>query len=154
MPTKVKGKTYYLISEVSRMSGVSKRTIYRWIHNGIISGGQWRDRKGWRLFAEEDITELISKAEKVQLAVPVSGLQVTPNINESILKDTTQCRYEFACLKMEEYPLCQVTGQTILGSGIYVNAPTGNSCFYKVNWESNYICLCPTRSELWQQYKK
>ncbi len=75
-------------------------------------------------------------------------------IDKSVLKDTTQCHFEFACLKNEECPLCQVTDETILGSGIYVNAPTGDSCFYKVSWESNHLCLCPTRKGLWKLYKK
>lgn len=82
------------------------------------------------------------------------GFLMALQIDESILKDTTQCKYEFACLKMEDYPLCQVTGETILGSGIYVKAPKWNPCFYKVSWESNHICLCPTRSGLWELYKK
>jgi DNA-binding transcriptional MerR regulator len=72
MPVKVKGKPYYLISEVSQLSGVSKRTIYCWIDQGIVSCGQWRNRNGWRLFTEEDIDELKTEAERVQMEI-VSG---------------------------------------------------------------------------------
>ena len=82
-------------------------------------------------------------------------------IDESILKKTPQCPYEFACLKTEEYPLCPVEGQPIMGSGIYVEAPTEDSyyytedfCYYKVSWESNHLCRCHVRSELWTQYQK
>ena len=66
MPMKVRGKSYHLVSETSQLSGVSVRTIYRWMHKGIITGGKLQNRKGWTLFTEEDITELKAKAEKVR----------------------------------------------------------------------------------------
>ena len=66
MPMKVAGKSYHLVSEASQLSGVSIRTIYRWMHKGIITGGKLRNRKGWTLFTEEDIAEIKTKAEKAR----------------------------------------------------------------------------------------
>ena len=66
MPMIIRGKSYYLLSEASQLSGVSKRTVYRWMHQGIISGRQLRNRNGWRLFTIEDIAKIQSEAERVR----------------------------------------------------------------------------------------
>ena len=65
MPVEVEGKTYYKVSEASQLSGVSRSTIHRWIHEGITTGGKLRNRNGWRLFSEEDIAEIKAEAGKV-----------------------------------------------------------------------------------------
>jgi len=67
MPMKASGKSYHFVSEASQLSGVSRSTIYRWIHAGIITGGRLQNRKGWTLFTQEDIAELKAKAEIVRL---------------------------------------------------------------------------------------
>ncbi len=64
MAVKVAGRSYYIVSEVSQLSGVNIRTIYRWMHKGIITGGKLQNRKGWTVFTEEDIAEIKTKAEK------------------------------------------------------------------------------------------
>ena len=63
MPVVVAGRSYYLLSEASRLTGVSKPTIYRWMHQGIITGGRLQNRRGWTLFTEEDIAEIKVRSE-------------------------------------------------------------------------------------------
>ena len=65
MPIEIDGTIYYKVSEASQLSGVSKSTIYRWMHEGIITDGKLRNRNGWRLFTEEDVAEIKAEAEKV-----------------------------------------------------------------------------------------
>ncbi|NQT74453.1 MAG: MerR family transcriptional regulator [Chloroflexi bacterium] len=65
MPVEIEGQTYYKVSEASQLSGMSRSTIHRWIHEGIITGGKLRNRAGWRLFSEEDITEIKAEAGRV-----------------------------------------------------------------------------------------
>lgn len=63
MPMTVAGRSYYLLSEVSQLTGVSRSTIYRWMHQGLIAGGRFQDRRGWTLFTEEDMAEIKVRSE-------------------------------------------------------------------------------------------
>ena len=60
-------KTYYRTSEACERAGVSKATLFRWIKAGIIEDVVPRDRKGWRLFTEDDIARIKSEATRVSL---------------------------------------------------------------------------------------
>lgn len=65
MPVEVAGRSYYVVSEVSQLCGLSRSTVCRWIREGIITGGKLRNRNGWRLFTEGDVAEIKAEAEKV-----------------------------------------------------------------------------------------
>ncbi len=47
------------ITEVAGMVGVSPRTIMRWESNGKVRKAK-RDWRGWRIYGNEDIEELIA----------------------------------------------------------------------------------------------
>ncbi len=47
------------ITEVAEMVGVSPRTIMRWESNGKVRKAK-RDWRGWRIYGNEDIEELIA----------------------------------------------------------------------------------------------
>ncbi len=47
------------ITEVAEMVGVSPRTIMRWESNGKVRKAK-RDWRGWRIYDNEDIEELIA----------------------------------------------------------------------------------------------
>jgi predicted site-specific integrase-resolvase len=64
MPIKVDGKTYYQTSEAARMAGISRSTLLRWLDQGIINESNLRDRRGWRIFAQEEIKTIIEEAQK------------------------------------------------------------------------------------------
>jgi DNA-binding transcriptional MerR regulator len=40
------------------MIGVSRNTLYRWLQKGILTDGERRDSRGWRLFTREEIDRL------------------------------------------------------------------------------------------------
>jgi excisionase family DNA binding protein len=66
MPVIVKGETYYRTSEVCAIAGVSRSTLLRWLRDGILRDVPHRDRRGWRLFAEADVSNLKAEADRIE----------------------------------------------------------------------------------------
>ena len=65
MPIIINGQTYYRTSEACRVAGISKATLFRWLKAGILEDIMRRDRKGWRLFTQDDINGIKSEATKI-----------------------------------------------------------------------------------------
>ena len=66
MPVKINGRIYYRTAEVCQMVGIGKSTLFRWIRQNIVKDAEYRDRKGWRLFAEDELFSLKSETNKIQ----------------------------------------------------------------------------------------
>ena len=66
MPVIVKGETYYRTSEVCAIVGVSRSTLLRWLRDGILRNVPHRDRRGWRLFAEANVSNLKAEADRIE----------------------------------------------------------------------------------------
>jgi predicted site-specific integrase-resolvase len=66
MPVKINGRIYYRTAEVCQMVGIGKSTLFRWIKQNIVKDAEYRDRKGWRLFAEDELLNLKSETNKIQ----------------------------------------------------------------------------------------
>jgi len=62
---RIDGETYYRTSEACQRAGISKATLFRWVKVGILKDIVRRDRKGWRLFDENDINVIKSEATRV-----------------------------------------------------------------------------------------
>jgi hypothetical protein len=62
---KINGQMYYRTLEACQMAGVSRATLFRWLKAGILEDVMTRDRKGWRLFTEDDINRIKSEATRV-----------------------------------------------------------------------------------------
>lgn len=65
MPVKINGQTYYRTAEVYRMIGISRNTLYRWLQLGVLGKNELRDRRGWRLFTQNEVD--ILKAETTRI---------------------------------------------------------------------------------------
>ena len=65
MSVKINGQIYYRTAEVYRMVGISKNTLFRWLRKGILGECELRDRRGWRLFTENEIERLRTEADRV-----------------------------------------------------------------------------------------
>jgi excisionase family DNA binding protein len=59
------GQTYYRTAEVCQEIGISRATLYRWLRTGLLEK-LYKDRRGWRLFTEDDLRKLQEKAMEVQ----------------------------------------------------------------------------------------
>jgi DNA-binding transcriptional MerR regulator len=66
MPREVNGKSYWLASEVCQEVAISRPTLYRWLKRGILTKLH-RDRKGWRMFTEEDLRKIRLEANKIDM---------------------------------------------------------------------------------------
>jgi DNA-binding transcriptional MerR regulator len=61
-----KNQKYFRISDVCRLTGVSRTTLWRWTKAGILKDAAKRDRRGWRLFTAADIRKIESEAHRVE----------------------------------------------------------------------------------------
>jgi excisionase family DNA binding protein len=66
MPVKINGRIYYRTAEVCQLVGIGKSTLFRWIRQNVVKDAEYRDRKGWRLFAEDELFNLKSETNKIQ----------------------------------------------------------------------------------------
>ncbi len=65
MPVTIDDQTYYRTAEVYGMLGVSRNTLYRWLHKGILGETELRDSRGWRLFTRDEINKLSTAINRV-----------------------------------------------------------------------------------------
>ena len=65
MPREINGQRYYETSEVCQKAGISRPTLFRWLKRGILHRLH-RDRRGWRLFTEDDLRKIQAEANKVE----------------------------------------------------------------------------------------
>ena len=66
MAIRINDQTYYRTSEACQRSGISKATLFRWVKAGILEDVVRRDRKGWRLFTEDDLNRIQAEANKIK----------------------------------------------------------------------------------------
>jgi len=65
MTVNVGGQTYYRTAEVCSIAGVSRSTLFRWLRRGVLDDVSHRDRRGWRLFTDQDIWRIMEEYNKV-----------------------------------------------------------------------------------------
>ncbi len=65
MPVTINSKTYYRTAEVCQIVGISRNTFFRWLRDGLFKDVKNVDRRGWRLFTENDIDRLKAEANQV-----------------------------------------------------------------------------------------
>jgi excisionase family DNA binding protein len=65
MTISLDGKTYYRTAEACKLAGISRNTYFRWLREGLLPDVGMRDRRGWRLFTEEDLLRVRGEANRV-----------------------------------------------------------------------------------------
>jgi predicted site-specific integrase-resolvase len=65
MPISINDKTYYRTSEVCRLARISRSTLLRWLKGDDLHVQDFRDRRSWRLFTENDVKTLVSEANRI-----------------------------------------------------------------------------------------
>ncbi len=66
MPREIDGKRYYEATEVCKRAGISRPTLFRWLKRGLLINLH-RDRRGWRLFTEEDLNKIRAEATRIEI---------------------------------------------------------------------------------------
>ena len=66
MSVEINGKTYYRTAEVCAKAGISRATLFRWLKAGVLTK-TFRDRRGWRMFTENDLESMRAEAEKIKV---------------------------------------------------------------------------------------
>jgi len=66
MPIEINGQVYYKTSEACKKTGISRATLFRWLQSGILEK-YYKDRRGWRLFTEDDLNKIRREAEKINV---------------------------------------------------------------------------------------
>jgi len=66
MPREIDGKRYYEATEVCNRAGISRPTLFRWLKRGLLINLH-RDRRGWRLFTEEDLNKIRAEATRIEI---------------------------------------------------------------------------------------
>ena len=65
MTVVIDGVTYYRTAEVCHMVGISRNTLFRWLKQAKFDGLKRRDRRGWRLFTQEEIERMKVEANLI-----------------------------------------------------------------------------------------
>ncbi|MFC1893270.1 helix-turn-helix domain-containing protein [Chloroflexota bacterium] len=73
MPVTIKGITYYRTAEVCQLVGIGRSTLLRWLRDGVINGPPRRDRRGWRLFSEDDVKTIENEVNHIKQPVNLAG---------------------------------------------------------------------------------
>ena len=73
-------------------------------------------------------------------------------VSDKVLIDTINCEKNFSCLKNDDHELCKVT--ECIGNNIHFLECANNSvCNYKLLYADSFVCICPTRKEIFNKYK-
>ena len=75
------------------------------------------------------------------------------NINEDIINSTIECNSNFSCLSEDTKCFCEIADR--FGEVIFVNHDDSKIiCKYRMPFGYSSVCHCPTRKEIYNQYKK
>lgn len=66
MTIEIDGQIYYKTLEVCKKAGISRPTLFRWLKAGIIEKS-YRNRRGWRLFTEEDLNNIRAEVRSIRV---------------------------------------------------------------------------------------
>ncbi len=66
MPIEINGRVYYRTKEACEKTGISRATLHRWLKDGFIEK-PYRDRRGWRMFTEDNLSKINIEATKIQV---------------------------------------------------------------------------------------
>jgi adenine-specific DNA-methyltransferase len=68
----IDGKTYYRTSEACKKAGISRATLFRWLKAGILEKHR-KDRRGWRIFTEDDLEVIRDEAKTIKVEYVFPG---------------------------------------------------------------------------------
>jgi len=72
-------------------------------------------------------------------------------ISEEVLKKTTECKKNFSCLSDKKRDWCEAESSPGYDT-LFVKVKRGNSCKYLIPYVDSFLCICPTRNEIYKRY--
>lgn len=82
MTVEIDGQLYYRTAEVYRMIGISRNTLYSWLHKGILGETERRDIRGWRLFTLDEIDRIKKSVYRIVETNRSTGMeQQSPHLS-------------------------------------------------------------------------
>lgn len=72
MTIEVDGQMYYQTMEACTKTGISRATLFRWLKAGILDNYR-TNRRGWRLFTEEDLNRIRAEAKRIKVEYTFPG---------------------------------------------------------------------------------
>ena len=66
MPIEIDDQLFYGTTETCKRVGISRATLYRWLQKGLVNK-QRKDRRGWRLFTEDDLQKLQAEIRRIEI---------------------------------------------------------------------------------------
>ena len=66
MTIEIDGQVYYKTLEACKKAGISRPTLFRWLKAGIIEKS-YKNRRGWRLFTDEDLNKIRAEARSIRV---------------------------------------------------------------------------------------
>jgi DNA-binding transcriptional MerR regulator len=70
MPFNIDGEVYYWTLEVCQKANISRSTLLRRLDEGVLDKVR-RDRRGWRLFSEDDLRSIVAETKRISIEEPV-----------------------------------------------------------------------------------
>jgi len=64
MPKELNNQLFYSATETCERTGISRATLQRWLQKGVLNQIR-RDRRGFRLFTENDLSVLKVEIERI-----------------------------------------------------------------------------------------
>jgi DNA-binding transcriptional MerR regulator len=74
VPIEIAGQIYYKTSEACERARISKATLFRWLKSGVIRKAH-HDRRGRRLFTEDDMKIILAESDRVEVEDISAGLK-------------------------------------------------------------------------------
>ena len=71
MPIEIDGKVYYRMQEAYREANIGRSTLLRWLEKGTLEE-PIRDRRGWRIFSEEDLKRILAEVKRTSKSKDVA----------------------------------------------------------------------------------
>jgi predicted site-specific integrase-resolvase len=78
MTINIDGRVYYCSSEICKHAGISRATLFRWLHAGILPKYQ-KDRRGWLIFTTEDLNKFQAEAKRIDVQDTFARLNIQKN---------------------------------------------------------------------------
>jgi hypothetical protein len=77
MPVKINGQKFYRTKEALELIGISRPTWFRWVRENVVDDVKHTDRRGWRLFTDDDINRLTNFAHSIRIKPEQRNLSAT-----------------------------------------------------------------------------